>query len=75
MTNKIRKISVGPNPVGENGAMHFFIGQKVCAGKFTVKYILEKEDVYDIMIGEDDTSFLWKSVNKNMPIVIEYESL
>ncbi len=67
--NKIRKISVG-NDLKD--AIHYFIGSKGAKG-------LVKDIIYDgelwftVYIIEGDVIQLWKSINKNMVIAVEFD--
>ena len=65
----IRKISVGRDY--KDNAMHYQIGQEVY-GNHTITNILEKDNDYQIYIKKNKEVLLWKSLNKNMGISIEY---
>lgn len=67
--NKIRKISVGSDL---KDAIHYFIGSKGAKG--IVKDIIYDGDLwFSVYIIEENVIQLWKSINKNMVIAIEYE--
>ena len=65
----IRKISIGPDY--KNGSMHYSVGQEVYGGH-TISDILEKDNQYDIYITKHDEQMAWKTINKNMAVVVEY---
>ena len=65
----IRKISIGRDY--KNDAMHYAVGQEVYGGH-TISDIKDTETTYDIYITKDDEYLPWKSINKNMAVVVEY---
>ena len=66
----IRKISIGPDY--KNGSMHYAVGQEVYGGH-KILNILDKDVSYDIFIQKNDEVLPWKSINKNMAVVVEYD--
>ena len=69
---EIRKISVGPDYKG--GAMHYLQGQDVLNGEYVIHLIQydAHSGSYKIWIERDDEVLLWKELNPNMPVSIEY---
>ena len=69
---EIRKISVGPDY--KNGAMHYVSGQEVLNGKYVIHLIqFDTTQVsYKIWIERDNEILLWKELNANMPVSVEY---
>ena len=65
----IRKISIGPDY--KNGSMHYSVGQEVYGGHHIID-IVDKGDEYDIHIEKNKEILPWKSINKNMAVVVEY---
>ena len=65
----IRKISIGPDY--KNGSMHYSIGQEVYGGHRIID-IVDRGEEYDINIEKDKEILPWKSINKNMAVVVEY---
>lgn len=67
----IRKISIGPDLLN---AMHFVVGQDVLKGTHKIDSIVYTDSGYKIWIKNDSNEFvLWKSVNMNVPVTIEYD--
>ena len=67
--NKIRKISVG-NDLKD--AIHYFIGSKGAKG-IVKDIIYDGELWFSVYIKEGEIVQLWKSLNKNMVIAVEYD--
>ena len=69
---EIRKISVGPDYKG--GAMHYLQGQDVLNGEYVIHLIQydAHSGSYKIWIERGDEVLLWKELNQNMPVSIEY---
>ncbi len=69
---EIRKISVGPDYKG--GAMHYLQGQDVLNGEYVIHLIQHDAHAgsYKIWIERGDEVLLWKELNQNMPVSIEY---
>ena len=65
----IRKISIGPDY--KNGSMHYAVGQEIYGGHKIID-ITDKGEEYDINIEKDQEIKPWKSINKNMAVVVEY---
>lgn len=65
----IRKISIGPDY--KNGSMHYAVGQEIYGGHKIIDIIDRGED-FDINIEKDKEIKPWKSINKNMAVVVEY---
>ena len=65
----IRKISIGPDY--KNGSMHYAVGQEVYGGHSIID-IMDKGDEYDIYIEKNKEILPWKTINKNMAVVVEY---
>jgi hypothetical protein len=64
----IRKISIG---LDYKNAMHYYQGQPVVGGKYTIEYIEQvSENYYRIFVRGDDGVFQWKKII-NMPVVEE----
>jgi len=66
----IRKISIGPDY--KNGSMHYAVGQEVYGGH-KILNILDNKDAYDIFIEKNAEVLPWKTINKNMAVVVEYD--
>ena len=66
----IRKISIGRDY--KNDAMHYATNQEVYGGH-TISDIKETETGYDIYITKNNETLPWKSINKNMSVVVEYD--
>ncbi len=68
----IRKVSIGPD---YKNAMHFQVGQTVIKGEAKISNIIL--DVMtgniNIYISSKDEVHLWKSLNKSIPVTIEYD--
>jgi hypothetical protein len=70
----IRKLSVGPDYVGQS--MHYIVGQSVVRGEYTISEIKWTEDLMCIYVESDDGEvLLWKSFTSTMPMGIEYDIL
>ena len=65
----IRKISIGPDY--KNGSMHYSVGQEVYGGHRIID-IMDKGEEYDIYIEKNKEILPWKTINKNMAVVVEY---
>ena len=67
----IRKISVGSD---YKSAMHYLVGQEVLGGSHTIHLIDYNDDTgtYVIYVQKEDEVFLWKEVNANIPVSVEY---
>ncbi len=69
----IRKISTG---VEYKSAMHYVVGQEVLGGSYSIHLIKHnsKDNSYKIYIQEidGDVVMLWKELNSNLPISVEY---
>ena len=65
----IRKISIGPDY--KNGSMHYSVGQEVYGGHNIID-ITDNGDQYDIYIEKNKEILPWKTINKNMAVVVEY---
>jgi hypothetical protein len=70
-THSIRKIAVGGDY--KNGAMHYVVGKDVLNG-YHIHSIVESEKEFFIWVENKETSeiYLWKKLNCNMPISVEY---
>lgn len=67
--NKIRKISIG-NDLKEG--VHYFVGGK--GAKSTINSIVYDNDLwFSIYVMEGNVIQLWKMVNKNMVIAVEFD--
>ena len=66
----IRKLSIGRDY--KNDAMHYATGQEVYGGH-KIHSISDQECCYDIYIEKDNEILPWKSINKNMAVVVEYD--
>ena len=66
----IRKISIGPDY--KNGSMHYAVGQEVYGGH-KILNILDKDSEYEIYIEKNQEVLPWKTINKNMAVVVEYD--
>jgi hypothetical protein len=69
----IRKISIGAD---YKSAMHYVIGQEVLGSSYVIHLIKRnlKDNSYKIYIQEidGDVVMLWKELNCNLPISVEY---
>lgn len=64
----IRKLSVGAD---YKNAMHYYSGQSVVGGNYTIEYIEELDSGdYKIFVKGDDGIFEWKKI-VNMPVIQE----
>lgn len=68
--NKIRKISIGPDY--KNGSMRYTVEQSVYGGH-TISDIIDRDSGYEIYIIKADERMHWKTINKNMAVVVEYD--
>jgi hypothetical protein len=67
---EIRKISIGAD---YKSAMHYIKGQKVLGGAYEIHLIsIQEDNDIDVWIEKGDEVVMWKTVNANMPVVIEY---
>ncbi len=65
----IRKVSIG---VDYKNSMHFVVGQEVLDKSYSIDYIKNTIDGIEIWIKKANELVLWKSFNKAVPVVIEY---
>jgi hypothetical protein len=69
----IRKISTGSE---YKSAMHYVVGQEVLGSSYSIHLIKHnpKDNSYKIYIQEidGDVVMLWKELNSNLPISVEY---
>ena len=69
--NNIRKIVIGKEYTVN--AMNYTVGKKVVQGRYTVNSIVQEEDKsIKIYIEDDNNIMLWKTINKHVPVVLEY---
>lgn len=68
----VRKVSIGPD---YKNAMHFQVGQTVIKGEAEISNIIldPSTGIINIYISSKDEVHLWKSINKSMPVTIEYD--
>jgi hypothetical protein len=52
--------------------MHFVVGQEVLDKSYHIDYIKNTIDGIEIWIKKANEIILWKSFNKAVPVVIEY---
>lgn len=64
----IRKISVG---VDYKSAMHYIVNQEIFDG-FKISDIVVADGGYDIYVKKDGETRLWKHINKNVPVQVEF---
>lgn len=75
MSNKVRKITIGTDITK---SMNYVVGgiQKLFVDKTpivkTISEIEEKEDCFEIYLGENGESQLWKRLPKNNETYVEY---
>jgi hypothetical protein len=65
----IRKVSIG---IDYKNSMHFVVGQEVLDKSYHIDYIKNTIDGIEIWIKKANEIILWKSFNKAVPVVIEY---
>jgi len=73
---KIRKISVGPDPVGEGGAMKYAIGQKVGPKRHEISLIVhnEEKDQFEVFVRNDNNeSQIWKTIGNSPYVILEHD--
>lgn len=71
MKNEIRKITIG---IDYKNSMHYVVGQEVLNGYYSIHAITKNDDMsYLVYIESKEKEIvLWKEINKNLPIVIEF---
>ena len=71
MKNEIRKITIG---IDYKNSMHYVVGQDVLGGYYVIHAIISNEEMsYEVYIENKEKEIvLWKEINKNLPIVIEF---
>ena len=52
--------------------MHYAVGQEVYGGH-KILNILDKDSEYEIYIEKNQEVLPWKTINKNMAVVVEYD--
>ena len=65
----IRKVSIG---VDYKNSMHFVVGQEVLDKSYSIDYIKNTINGIEIWIKKANELVLWKSFNKAVPVVVEY---
>lgn len=66
---EIRKITIG---VDYKNSMHYVLGQTVL-GSYTIHAIQKtKDESFLIWIEKNKEVVCWKEINKNLPIVLEF---
>jgi len=65
----IRKISVG---VDYKNSMHYIVGQNVLDGYKIHQIISDGVGGFHIWIEKDMEVSLWKYINQNLPIIVEF---
>lgn len=65
----IRKISVGPD---YKNSMHYTVGQLVLGNNYTI-HLIKTDDLGNVLIyiENKDEVVLWKTINANMPYILE----
>lgn len=68
--NEIRKITIG---VDYKNSMHYVVGQDVLGGSYSIHAITFDDLGYFVWIENKDKEIVvWKNINKNLPIVVEF---
>lgn len=70
MKNEIRKITIG---IDYKNSMHYVVGQEVLSGNYKIHAITFDDYGYFVWIeNNEDEVIVWKNLNKNLPIVVEF---
>jgi len=69
MEGDIRKVSIG---VDYKNSMHYIVGQNVLDGRNIHAITRDKSRDYFIWTEKDGEVILWKELNHNLPIIVEY---
>jgi hypothetical protein len=70
MKSEIRKITIG---VDYKNSMHYLVNQEVLGGNYKIHAITVDDFGYFVWIENDDKEVIvWKNINKNLPIVVEF---
>ena len=67
--NEIRKITIG---IDYKNSMHYLVGQTVLTHYVLHAITINEVGSYLVWIEKDQEIILWKEINKNLPIVIEF---
>lgn len=67
--NEIRKITIG---IDYKNSMHYVVGQTVLTSYVLHAITINENSGYLVWIEKDQEIVLWKEINKNLPIVIEF---
>jgi len=66
----IRKISIGTDYIK---SMHYVVGQSVLDKSYLIDTIVVNSvGNIDIWISKDSEIIKWKTINKNMPFIVEH---
>jgi hypothetical protein len=52
--------------------MHFVVGQDVLDKSYSISYIKESTEGYEIWIKKENEIILWKFFNRTVPVVLEF---
>jgi len=70
MKLEIRKITIG---LDYKNSMHYIVGQEVLGGSNTIHAIIDNGNDYYVWIENKNKELsVWKSPNKNLPILVEF---